>query len=92
MTIIVIEQDVESFEFGVAIGYKSITAIDAAYQNQAALNNPANIQYNAEENGGIVVKDSYLKQRAGHFITVPTADDIEVPAGITVEKWQLSTE
>ena len=60
LTIIVIEQDVESFEFGVAIGYKSITAIDAAYQNQAALNNPANIQYNAEENGGIVVKDSYL--------------------------------
>ena len=89
LTIIVIEQDVESFEFGVAIGYKSITAIDAAYQNQAALNNPANIQYNAEENGGIVVKDSYLKQRAGHFITVPTENDIEVPAGITVEKWQL---
>ena len=89
LTIIIIEQDVESFEFGVAIGYKSITAIDAAYQNQAALNNPANIQYNAEENGGIVVKDSYLKQRAGHFITVPTENDIEVPAGITVEKWQL---
>ena len=89
LTIIVIEQDVESFEFGVAIGYKSITAIDAAYQNQAALNNPANIQYNAEENGGIVVKDSYLKQRVGHFITVPTENDIEVPAGITVEKWQL---
>ncbi len=89
LTIIVIEQDVESFEFGVAIGYKSITNIDAAYQNQAALNNPANIQYNAEENGGIVVKDSYLKQRAGHFITVPTENDIEVPAGITVEKWQL---
>lgn len=89
LTIIIIEQDVESFEFGVAIGYKSITAIDAAYQNQTALNNPANIQYNAEENGGIVVKDSYLKQRAGHFITVPTENDIEVPAGITVEKWQL---
>lgn len=89
LTIIIVEQDVESFEFGVAIGYKSITNIDAAYQNQAALNNPANIQYNAEENGGIVVKDSYLKQRAGHFITVPTENDIEVPAGITVEKWQL---
>ena len=83
------EQDVDSFEFGFAVSYKSITAIADDYKNQSALSNPANIEFNSAENGGIVVKDSYLKQRAGHFITVPTADDIEVPAGITVEKWQL---
>ncbi len=89
ITYIVFEQDVDSFEFGFAVSYKSITAIADDYKNQSALSNPANIEFNSAENGGIVVKDSYLKQRAGHFITVPTENDIEVPAGITVEKWQL---
>ena len=89
ITYIVFEQDVDSFEFGFAVSYKSITAIADDYKNQSTLSNPANIEFNSAENGGITVNESYLNQRLGHFLVAPTASEINLPDGVQVEKWQI---
>lgn len=89
MTYMVVEKDISSLNLAFAMGYKTIEAVDDAYKGQAALVNPADIAYNPEDNGGITVKDSYLKQRAGRFALAPTEDDIVLPEGVTVAKWQL---
>ncbi len=91
LTYIVFEKDVESFSFGLAMSYKKINEIDDAYKNQAAFVNNVTLDYNAAENGGITVADSYLTQRAGRFLTAPKAADLTMPDGVAVEKWQLAT-
>ena len=92
LSYIVFEKDVSSFSFGFAISSKIIenaTDVDAAYKGQEPLANPVTLTYDPAQNSGITVKDSYLTQRAGKFITAPTANDYTAPDGVAVAKWQL---
>ncbi len=90
ITYLVVEEDAENFNFGIAVGYKSVESYDNTnYPKGNKLNKTVKLTYNAEENGGITVSDNYLNQRVGRFAVAPKAEDLTVPAGVTVEKWQI---
>ncbi len=90
VTYIVFEEDVDSFSFGFAIGVKEVTSYDNDnYAVGNKLENTVKLNYNAEENSGITVKDSYLNQKIGKFAVAPRAEDIVVPEGVDVAKWQI---
>lgn len=89
MTYIVFEKDVESFSFGISVGYKLIDAIGDEYKNQPAIENNVKLTYNPAENDGITVKDSYLNYKVGKFAVAPKAEDLVVPEGVGVTKWQI---
>ncbi len=90
LTYIVVEEDVEALNFGIAIGYKQIDSLDTTkYSSGNLLDKKVTLTYNAAENGGITVSDSYLNQRVGRFAVAPKAEDLTIPDGVTVEKWQI---
>lgn len=95
ITYIVFEQDVESFAFGIAIGYKVVEgATDVAdeYKGQAPIVNNADIKFDAEKYPGVTVDSSYLTQRVGRLIIEPTAEQLTLPEGTVVRQWKLSID
>ena len=92
LTYVVFEQDVDAFDMGLALSYKIVsgaTNVEEKYQNQAAYENPVTLAYDANENGGIEVSESYLTQRAGKFILAPTSEQFTNPNNQTILAWRL---
>lgn len=91
LTYIVFENDVASFDIGIAVSTKFTenTDVDAEYKNQPALSNPVTIAFDSAANKGATVDAEYLTQRAGRFIVAPAEGQYTVPAGEVLRGWRL---
>ncbi len=93
LTYIVVEEDVSSLSFGFAASSKIVDgAADVAdeYKNQASSRVTKKLDYNPADYGGLTVSEEYLVQTVGRLMVAPTAEQYgSVPAGKTIEKWQV---
>lgn len=92
LTYIVFEQDVSSFDIGLAASVKIIegaTDVSEKYKNQPAIDNNIKIAFDSAANKGVTVSDEYLTQRVGHFVVAPAEGQYVIPEGEILRGWQL---